>query len=73
MTSSTPEPQLAADIIKMTHDLRSPLAAIRGFADVMIKRGDALSEADRLEFLTRIATNATILDDLIGDLRALAG
>jgi signal transduction histidine kinase len=70
--SATSERQFAADIIKLTHDLRSPLAAIRGFADVLIKKGDQLSEADRKEFLTRIATNATVLDGLIGDLRGSA-
>lgn len=70
--SANTERQFAADVIRLTHDLRSPLVAIRGFADVLIKKGDQLSEADRKELLTRIASNATVLDDLIGDLRGSA-
>ena len=34
-----------------SHDLRNPLASIRGYSGFLLKKGDALSEETRTDFL----------------------
>ena len=42
----------------LIHDLRTPLTIIQGFADLLERRGSTLSDAEREEFLGRIAEAA---------------
>lgn len=54
----------------MAHDLRNPISAIGGFADLISKFGD-LNE-DQLKFLTRIRQTTNKLYDVAGSLVELA-
>ena len=42
----------------LVHDLRTPLTIIQGFADLLERRGAALSQEERDEFLGRIGEAA---------------
>jgi two-component system sensor histidine kinase KdpD len=55
----------------LTHDLRSPLANIIGFARLVVQRLPTLSLEDIGDFADRIKTNAERLDRLITDLANL--
>jgi len=52
----------------LSHDLRNPLVAIRGFAEVMQIRGDRLAPERAQEFVERIVSNADRMNRMIGDL-----
>jgi signal transduction histidine kinase len=54
----------------LTHDLRNPITAIGGFADLVAKSGD-LNEGQH-KFIDRIRQTATRLHDVIGSLVDLA-
>lgn len=54
----------------MAHDLRNPLSAINGFADLLAKVGDLNDQQNR--FVTRIRQTTTKLYDVAGDLVDLA-
>jgi signal transduction histidine kinase len=51
-----------------SHELRTPVTAISGFALMLSQRWDSLSEKDRRIFADRIASNARTLDALVQDL-----
>jgi signal transduction histidine kinase len=54
----------AAAIRQLQHDLRTPLAVIIGFADVLIHKQDVTDE-QRREYAQRITAAAHELRDLI--------
>lgn len=54
----------------MSHDLRNPLTAINGFADLLTKVGDLNDQ--QVRFVTRIRQTTTKLYDVVGDLVDLA-
>jgi K+-sensing histidine kinase KdpD len=53
-------------LVTLVHDLRTPLTIVQGFADLLVRQASALSEAQRTEYVARIADAAhemkTILD-----------
>jgi signal transduction histidine kinase len=52
----------------ITHDMRAPLRAMQGFAELLAMAGDgALGEAERKNYLDRIITAAGRMDRLITD------
>ena len=51
-----------------SHELRTPVTAISGFAYMLSERWDTLSEQDRRVFADRIASNSRTLDALVQDL-----
>jgi K+-sensing histidine kinase KdpD len=51
-----------------SHELRTPVTAIRGFAELLVRKWDDLTDDQRLDFVRRIARNATSLSTLVGDL-----
>jgi signal transduction histidine kinase len=58
--------QLRADLVSaFSHDLRSPLAAITGYTDMVL---DGTQDAETREILARVLANAHHLDRLIGDM-----
>ncbi len=57
-------------ISTMTHDLRNPLSALSGFAELVSKFGDLNPQQEK--FLTRIRQTATKLYDVVGTLVDLA-
>ena len=60
---------LDAVLRALRHDLRSPLAVIVGFADVIANR-EALTDAERRDYAERITESAfeirRLLDDALG-------
>jgi signal transduction histidine kinase len=57
--------EFAEYLAQIAHDLRTQLAAVRGFADLLIKGGDRLAEEKRDAYLERISTAGAKLDELI--------
>jgi signal transduction histidine kinase len=67
-----PDDELRDFMVTLTHDLRTPLTLIRGFADVLIKGNSGLSEAERLDYLERVKAAAVKLDALITQMSTAA-
>lgn len=55
-------------VAMMTHELRSPLAAIKGFVTSLLLPDHPWDEADELDFLETINQEADKLDRLIGEI-----
>lgn len=53
----------------VSHDLRAPLRAMQGFAEILLEDG-SLQETERIEYLTRILSAAQGMERLILDLLA---
>ena len=56
----------------VSHELRSPLAAILGFTSVLIDYNDRLDEADRMQQLTVIQDSTRHLQKIVDDLLELS-
>ncbi len=68
----TANEELTAFDYSVAHDLRAPLARMRGFADALLHdEGIAVSERGR-DYAERIANSARRMDDLVGDLLRLS-
>lgn len=52
----------------VAHELRNPLAGIRGFVDVLTTSGDELPTDDRREYLEIIGSQAASLEGIVEDL-----
>lgn len=70
MTEDEAPPRDALDIererhIGLVHDLRTPLTLVRGFADLLVRRGDELPDAQREELLGRISDAAAEMGRLL--------
>ena len=50
---------------KLVHDLRTPLTIITGFADLLDRQRDKLTDEQRDEYLTRIAAAARDLGSIL--------
>lgn len=51
-----------------SHDLRGPLASILGYSQTMLEDWDAISDAEKLEFISVIVRNGRQLTRLLDDL-----
>ncbi len=61
--------QMRADLVAaFSHDLRSPLATMIGYAELLRDAGDDLQSADSVAALDCILTQGRFLDKLIGDM-----
>jgi len=56
----------------LTHELKSPLAAIRGSAELVESGGDAMPAADRARFLATIRSQGDRMAEMIDKMLALA-
>jgi TrmH family RNA methyltransferase len=58
-----------ADVVAgAAHDIRSPLAAMKGFADILRKRGARLTDEQRVEMLQGIAQTADRMTGIVAQL-----
>jgi PAS domain S-box-containing protein len=55
-------------VARVSHELRTPLTPIRGFASILLRRGDHLDDAQRQDALERIVERADHLSALVEDL-----
>ena len=53
----------------LVHDLRTPLAVVAGFAELLERRGEALSAQQRAEYVARILQGARDMDAILRDAR----
>ncbi|WP_125152979.1 sensor histidine kinase [Clostridium rectalis] len=58
-------------IMDISHDLKNPLASIRGYSDLLIKNTD-LNDCETTKYLTIIDNNSIRINDLITDLFELS-
>src|SRR3712207_971422 len=58
-------------IMDISHDLKNPLASIRGYSDFLIKNLD-LSDKEKIKYLSIIENNSIRVNDLITDLFELS-
>lgn len=56
-----------------THDLRSPITSIQGYAQILLESGASESDADREAALDAIVRQTRYLSRLAGDLSVVAG
>lgn len=71
MASLGADPGQADDerLVRLVHDLRTPLTVISGFADLLQRHRDKLTEAQRDEYVVRIAAAAEELRRILDDER----
>ena len=53
----------------LVHDLRTPLALVEGFSDLLVRRGDDLPAAERDDYVQRIAAAAREMRELLDRIR----
>ena len=64
--------QLRANLLRsISHDLRTPLTAISGNADILLDKGAALDEASRRALLSDIYDDALWLNDMVENLLSI--
>jgi signal transduction histidine kinase len=49
----------------LVHALRTPLTIVEGFSDALVRRGEAMSDEERAEYLERIGDAAREMRDLL--------
>lgn len=59
-------------VSNISHDLRTPLAAMQGYIETLIIRSDGMSSEERDQYLTIARKHAVRLGQLIGDLFELS-
>jgi K+-sensing histidine kinase KdpD len=58
-----------AQLRTLVHALRTPLTIVEGFGDALARRGDAMSDEERAEYLERIVDAAHEMRDLLDGVR----
>jgi signal transduction histidine kinase len=56
-------------LVRLVHDLRTPLTVISGFADLLQRHREKLTESQRDEYVLRIAAAAEELRRILDDER----
>ena len=56
-------------LVRLDHDLRTPLTVISGFADLLQRHREKLTESQRDEYVLRIAAAAEELRRILDDER----
>lgn len=60
-------------VVRLVHDLRTPLTIITGFAELLERQRETLSDAQRDEYVARIASAARDLGRILDEERASRG
>lgn len=62
-----PEGSQAADerVVRLVHDLRTPLTVITGFCELLERQSDKLTEEQKQEYLHRVADAASELRQIL--------
>jgi two-component system OmpR family sensor kinase len=55
------------DLGRLVHDLRTPLAIVSGFAELLERRGGQLTPDQQAEYLTRIRESAARMGELLDE------
>jgi signal transduction histidine kinase len=59
------------DVTRMlVHDLRTPLAVVAGFAELLERKADELDDERRAEYVKRIAAAAAQMNEILDRARA---
>jgi signal transduction histidine kinase len=56
-------------LVRLTHDLRTPLTVVSGFADLLERQADRLTAEQRTEYIHRIAVAAGELRKILDEER----
>ena len=59
--SADPEERL----VRLVHDLRTPLTVITGFCELLDRQADKLTDEQKKEYLQRVSVAATELRDIL--------
>ncbi|HEY8638407.1 MAG TPA: histidine kinase dimerization/phospho-acceptor domain-containing protein [Solirubrobacteraceae bacterium] len=51
------------------HDLRTPLAVVSGFAELLEHKGDSLTPEQRADYVKRIAEGSRALSEILDNAR----
>ena len=62
-------------LVRLVHDLRTPLTVITGFCELLDRQADKLTEEQRKEYLNRVSLAAAEMRDILDHERSerLAG
>ena len=52
-------------LVRLVHDLRTPLTVITGFCELLERQSDKLTEEQRKEYINRVALAATELREIL--------
>ena len=52
-------------LVRLVHDLRTPLTVITGFCELLERQKDSLSEEQRTEYLHRVSAAARELREIL--------
>ena len=66
------EPTFAEMVSKIAHELRSPLTSIKGFSATLVKRFDAFTDDQKLQFMETILADANRMSRIITEVLDLA-
>ena len=55
------------ELSRLVHDLRTPLAIVSGFAELLERRREQLTSEQQAEYLTRIRESAARMGELLDD------
>jgi PAS domain S-box-containing protein len=55
-------------VARVSHELRTPLTPVRGYIQTLLRRGDRIDEATRVEVLEQVVERVTHMERLIDDL-----
>lgn len=60
------EPDPAEErLVRLVHDLRTPLTVITGFCDLLDRQKDKLTEGQKTEYLSRVAEAAGEMREIL--------
>lgn len=65
MSGTAPGDQAEERLVRLVHDLRTPLTVISGFAELLERQRDRISDAQRDEYIERIAAAARELGAIL--------